>query len=75
MPLDLVGAYEIGQMLGVSRQRVQQLRQRPDWPEGVKLQMGTVYERADIATWAREHDREIREDEDGGNERPGPGRG
>jgi hypothetical protein len=49
MPLDLVGAYEIGQMLGVSRQRVQQLRQRPDWPDGVKLQMGTVYERADIA--------------------------
>lgn len=62
MPLDVVGTYEIRQMLGVSRQRVQQLRQRPDWPRGVKLRMGTVYERTQIEDWAREHDREIHED-------------
>jgi prophage regulatory protein len=71
MPGDLVGAYEIRQLLRVSRQRVQQLMKRADWPREVeKLAMGKVYARADIEAWARDHRREIREDDNGDPQDP-----
>jgi predicted DNA-binding transcriptional regulator AlpA len=49
----LVGAAEIGRMLGVSRQRVQQLVNRNDFPEPeVALDMGKVWKREDVEAWA-----------------------
>jgi len=50
----LVGAAEIAQMLGVSRQRVQQLISRDDFPKpDVKLAMGKVWRRGDVIAWAK----------------------
>jgi hypothetical protein len=58
----LVGAQEIGAMLGVSRQRVQQLAAREDFPvPEVTLAMGKVWKRADVEAWARGHGRIITE--------------
>lgn len=54
----LVGSAEIGQMLGVSRQRVQQLIRRKDFPAPeVVLNMGKVWKRADVEAWARGRNR------------------
>ena len=51
----LVGAAEIGEMLGVGRQRVHQLTTRPDFPEPVVvLSMGKVWHREDVERWDRE---------------------
>jgi predicted DNA-binding transcriptional regulator AlpA len=55
---DLMGAAEIGELLGVSRQRVQQLISRPDFPApAVVLAMGKVWRTADVKDWARAHGR------------------
>jgi len=52
----LMGAAEIGTRLGVSRQRVQQLVSRPDFPAPVVvLGMGKVWETGDVEQWIREH--------------------
>ena len=60
----LVGAAEIGRMLGVSRQRVQQLVKRKDFPAPeVTLEMGKVWQRSEVVAWARTHDRSIAGDE------------
>jgi predicted DNA-binding transcriptional regulator AlpA len=54
----VVGAAEIAAMLGVSRQRVQQLVSRPDFPEpDAVLAMGKVWRTADVEDWARAHGR------------------
>lgn len=51
-------------MLGVGRQRVQQLISRDDFPEPeVTLAMGKVWKRADIEAWARDHGRALADDE------------
>ncbi|BAL87347.1 putative regulatory protein [Actinoplanes missouriensis 431] len=51
-----VGAGEIGDRLGVSRQRVQQLIAKPDFPAPYdEIQMGKVWRIADIEAWIREH--------------------
>jgi prophage regulatory protein len=58
----LVGSQEIERMLGVSRQRVQQLIAQPDFPEpDVKLAMGKVWKRAEVAAWAQAHGRDVAE--------------
>lgn len=55
---DLMGAGEIARLLGVSRQRVQQLAQRPDWPSPVAiLDMGKVWISDDIHQWVTDHRR------------------
>jgi hypothetical protein len=61
----LVGAAEIGRMFGgVSRQRVQQIVNRDDFPEpDVVLDMGKVWKRADVEAWALNHGRVIADDE------------
>jgi prophage regulatory protein len=52
----LMGAAEIGERLGVSRQRVQQLVSRPDFPAPVRvLSMGKVWESEDVERWIAEH--------------------
>jgi prophage regulatory protein len=54
----LVGAAEIAAMLGVSRQRVQQLISRPDFPApAVVLAMGKVWLTADVEAWAKANGR------------------
>ena len=60
----LVGSAEIGRMLGVSRQRVQQLINRKDFPAPeVTLEMGKVWKRSEVAGWARTHGRSVTEDD------------
>lgn len=59
----LVGSAEIGRMLGVSRQRVQQLISRDDFPKPeVVLDMGKVWKRADVEAWAKAHGRTVEDD-------------
>lgn len=56
----LVGSAEIGRMLGVGRQRVQQLIGREGFPAPeVVLDMGKVWKRADVEAWARENGRSV----------------
>ena len=59
-----VGSAEIADLLEVSRQRVQQLIARRDFPKPVvKLKMGKVWRRADVERWARAHGRLTEDDE------------
>jgi prophage regulatory protein len=52
----LMGAREIEDRLGVSRQRVQQLTARPDWPAPYdELAMGKVWRIVDVESWIRDH--------------------
>lgn len=49
---ELMGAAEIGRLLGVSRQRVQQLVKTPGFPEPVAvLDMGKVWLAKEVRTW------------------------
>lgn len=51
-----MGAREIEDRLGVSRQRVQQLTARPDWPAPYdELAMGKVWRIEDVEAWIRVH--------------------
>ncbi len=58
-PLDLMGAAEIGKLLGVSRQRVQPLvcddaRNTNGFPEpAASLDMGKVWRADEVRAWAR----------------------
>lgn len=55
MALVLMGTKEIGDLLGVSRQRAQQLAQKPDFPEPqARLAAGPIWLREDVERWARE---------------------
>jgi prophage regulatory protein len=59
-PPPIMGSYEIGEMLGLSRQRVQQLTSRRDFPKPYAvLKMGQVWRRPVVEAWAREHGRAI----------------
>lgn len=52
--IELVGTAEIAAMLGVSQQRVHQLKQRPDFPEPLAVLTGiTIWRREDVEEWAR----------------------
>ena len=53
MPEHLMGQTEIAALLGVSKQRVQQLYRDGTLPEPCdKLAMGPVWYRADVEKWA-----------------------
>jgi predicted DNA-binding transcriptional regulator AlpA len=59
----LVGSAEIGVMLGVGRQRVQQLINSNGFPEPeVALAMGKVWDRRKVEAWARDNGRTIVDD-------------
>lgn len=64
---ELAGAAEIGRMFGgVSRQRVQQIVTRPDFPAPLDvLDMGKVWRRADVEEWARGKGRTVIAEESG----------
>jgi predicted DNA-binding transcriptional regulator AlpA len=48
----LMGAAEIGELFGVSRQRVQQLIAKPDFPKpDADLAMGKVWKSEDVRAW------------------------
>jgi prophage regulatory protein len=50
----LVGVAEVAAMLGVTRQRVNQLVSRPDFPKPeVELSAGRIWRREEVETWAR----------------------
>lgn len=52
-PYDLVGIYEITEMLGCSEQWVHQLTRRAGFPQPVaELHMGRVWRRSAIEKWA-----------------------
>lgn len=52
--LDLMGTTEIGQYLGVSRQRAGQLAATDGFPEAVAdLAAGRVWLRSEVETWAK----------------------
>lgn len=62
----LMGAAEIGERLGVSRQRVQQLVNRSDFPRpDADLAMGKVWRTEAVEAWIREHRPELGRDDDG----------
>jgi prophage regulatory protein len=53
--VDFVGVTEIGQMLGVSRQRADQLTKSEGFPAPMgEIRAGRIWRREDIETWARE---------------------
>ena len=57
---ELVGAAEIAALLGVSRQRVDQLSRHQDFPEPLtELASGRIWTRQSIEEWARASGREI----------------
>ena len=59
----LVAANEIGDMLGVSRQRVTQLASAETFPAPVAiLSVGRIWLREDIAEWAERTGRTLHED-------------
>jgi predicted DNA-binding transcriptional regulator AlpA len=56
----LVGAAEVAEILGVSRQRVTQLTSRPDFPAPVAvLAMGKVWTRDAVEAWAEARDKRL----------------
>jgi prophage regulatory protein len=59
----LMGAREIEARLGISRQRVQQLVSRADWPAPYdELAMGKVWRVEDVEAWVRAHRPEAGDD-------------
>ena len=54
----LMGSQEIADLLGVSRQRVQQITGHKDFPAPYDtLAMGKVWNRRAVEEWARDHGR------------------
>lgn len=61
--VQLMGAWEIRQRLGYSREWVQRLIARRDFPEPYQtLRMGSVWDADDVEAWVREHRPELNED-------------
>lgn len=59
-PLDLVSTAEIARLLGVSRQRVQQLTKSEGFPPpAATLNMGSVWHTADVLAWAKRTGRQL----------------
>ncbi|HXH80599.1 DNA-binding protein [Nocardioides sp.] len=55
MPEHLMGVSEIAELLGLTRQRVHQIRQLEGFPEPTAtIAMGPVWLRVDVETWAHE---------------------
>jgi predicted DNA-binding transcriptional regulator AlpA len=58
----VVGAHEIAEMLGISRQRVNQMARERGFPKPFgRLRMGDVWRRNVIEQWARDNGRTLSE--------------
>lgn len=58
---DWCGAAEIAALFGVSRQRVQQIVTRQDFPRPViELAMGKIWATAEVIEWAEQRGRTVR---------------
>lgn len=67
----LMGQAEIADRLGVTRQRVQQLVNKPNWPEPFDtLAMGKVWWIKDVDEWIRAHRPDIPVDERKPDDKP-----
>jgi predicted DNA-binding transcriptional regulator AlpA len=63
-PVELMGPQEIGDLLGVSRQRVYQLTGRVDFPAPLaELAQGRVWDGTTVRAWAQKHGRLLADDE------------
>jgi len=62
--IELMGAREIQQLLGVSRQRVQQIVSRPDFPKPIAELAIKVWDGKQVRAWIREHRPDIKLDQD-----------
>jgi hypothetical protein len=51
----VVDVHWVAARLGITRQRVQQLTQRDDWPADLGLHVGKVWDVEVIEAWIREH--------------------
>lgn len=59
--LRLMGLTEIAEALGISRQRVDQLTRREDFPKpAAVLASGRIWKTEDIEKWAREEGRKLK---------------
>ena len=56
----MVGVSELCYMLDLSRPRISQIVQQPEFPDGIELRMGQVYWMEDIQAWAKEKGRKLR---------------
>jgi predicted DNA-binding transcriptional regulator AlpA len=55
-PMRLMGAAELCERLGVSRQRTYKIAERPDFPKPVaKLGQGTVWLSDEVEAWMKIH--------------------
>ncbi|MGW3620097.1 helix-turn-helix transcriptional regulator [Micromonospora arida] len=64
-PGELVAAGEILAMLGVGRSRFRQIREHPAFPEPYQtLSVGSIWLKADVEKYIREHRRPRPADED-----------
>jgi prophage regulatory protein len=59
--MELLGVTEVAALLGISRQRVQQLTETDaDFPEpAAELARGRVWQKSDVVRWAKATGREI----------------
>lgn len=58
MTLDIAGVTEVAAMLNVSRQRLDKLRERPDFPEpDARLSFGPIWSRSAVEEWDKAHPR------------------
>lgn len=58
MALELVGAAEVAEMFGVSRQRLHKIiEENPDtFPEPLaRLKAGNIWDKKDVERWAKRH--------------------
>lgn len=66
-----MGQAEIADRLGVSRQRVQQLTNKPNWPDPFDvLAMGKVWWIKDIEQWIRDHRPDLHDVEPSADDKP-----
>lgn len=64
--LTFMGAAEIGQRLGVGRNRVYQITRDRDFPAPYQtLVMGSIWLVEDVETWIKEHRPQLVEDPEG----------
>jgi len=60
--MDLIGTFDVAELLGVSRQRLGQLTAKPGFPQPVGIVNGhtRIWDRAQVEQWARERARSAR---------------